>query len=157
MIWSNLICPYAPSITTSVSGKTAEVELKDGLGTAKFNSTTQSIDNTSTITKSRFPLPKSERPGSVRKALVSFVPSLNPQMLLGQADDMSDDSSSDSTTVTTFYVDSGAGQCLRSCSTAFHTIEACHIQVVGVAGRLSIHGFGTAVFLVSVDGREAIL
>jgi hypothetical protein len=57
----------------------------------------------------------------------------------------------------TFYVDSGAGQCLCSCSSAFLTMEACHFQVVGVAGRLTIHGQGTTIFLVSVEGNEAIL
>jgi hypothetical protein len=36
-------------------------------------------------------------------------------------------------------------------------MEACHLQVVGVAGRLTIHGQGTAMFLVSVHGREVIL
>jgi hypothetical protein len=29
--------------------------------------------------------------------------------------------------------------------------------VVGVAGRLNIHGQGTAMFLISIDGQEAIL
>jgi hypothetical protein len=36
-------------------------------------------------------------------------------------------------------------------------MEACHLQVVRVAGRLTIHGQGTAMFLVSVDGQKAIL
>jgi hypothetical protein len=58
---------------------------------------------------------------------------------------------------TMFYVDSGAGQCLSSCSSAFATMEAFHLQVIGVAGRLTIHGQGTAMFLVCVDGEEAIL
>jgi hypothetical protein len=140
-----------------VSGKTAEVELKDGLGTAKFNASTQIIDYPSSVPKSRFPLPKSERTGATRKAMVSFVPSTFPPMLVGQADAMSDVSLLNPSTFTTFYVDSGAGQCLCSCSSAFLTMKACHLQVVGVAGRLSIHGIGTAVFLVTVDGREALL
>jgi hypothetical protein len=57
----------------------------------------------------------------------------------------------------TFYIDSGAGQCLCSCSSAFTTMEACHLQVVGVAGRLTIHGQGTAVFIASVNGQEVLL
>jgi hypothetical protein len=59
--------------------------------------------------------------------------------------------------LTKFYLDSGVGQCLCSCSSAFTVMEPCHMQVIGVAGMLSIHGHGTAVFLVSVDGCEALL
>jgi hypothetical protein len=36
-------------------------------------------------------------------------------------------------------------------------MEGCHLQVVGVAGRLNIYGQGTAVFLTSLDGREFLL
>jgi hypothetical protein len=36
-------------------------------------------------------------------------------------------------------------------------MEARHLQVVGVAGRLTIHGQGTAVFLASVHGQEVLL
>jgi hypothetical protein len=50
-----------------VSGKTPEVELKDDLGTAKFNSKTQRIDYPSAVPKDRLPLPPSERP---RKGLM---------------------------------------------------------------------------------------
>ena len=51
-----------------------------------------------------------------------------------------------------FYVDSGAGQCICSCSDAFQNIRACAIVVIGVAGSLPIHGIGTASFLV-VDSK----
>ena len=57
----------------------------------------------------------------------------------------------------TFYIDSGAGQCLCSCASAFITMEACHLQVVGVAGRLTIHGQGTAVFLATSGDDEVVL
>jgi len=134
-----------------ISGKTPTVELKDGLGSAKFNTSTQVIDYPSAVPKHRFPVPKSGRGGAARKALVSFaLPILACQHSVGG-------DFPDSTGFTTFYVDSGAGQCLCSCSSAFHSMEACHLQVVGVAGRLSIHGLGTAVFLVSVDGNETLL
>jgi hypothetical protein len=43
-----------------------------------------------------------------------------------------------SSTKNVFYVDSGAGQCLSSCSTAFVTLEPCALEVVGVAGSLPI-------------------
>jgi hypothetical protein len=139
-----------------VSGKTPEIELKDGLGTAKYNPATQIIDYPVAVPKNRFPIPK-----SARKALVfhGSVPSqmTRTPLLLGQTDITSRDSQSSTLDFAVFYVDSGAGQCLCSCSSAFATMEACHVQVVGVSGRLNIHGQGTAMFLVSVDGEEAIL
>jgi hypothetical protein len=57
----------------------------------------------------------------------------------------------------TFYVDSGAGQCLSSCSTAFMTLEPCTLEVVGVAGSLPIFGRGTAIFVLTLKGGEEIL
>ncbi len=62
-----------------------------------------------------------------------------------------------STTTSTFYVDSGAGQCLSSCSNAFLTLEPCHIEVVGIAGSLPIFGIGTAVFALTLKGGTEIL
>ena len=56
-----------------------------------------------------------------------------------------------------FYVDSGAGQCLSSCSTAFLTMEPCRIEVVGVAGSLSIFGRGTAIFALSFNDTEILI
>jgi hypothetical protein len=56
-----------------------------------------------------------------------------------------------------FYIDSGAGQCLSSCSTAFMTLEPCALEVVGVAGSLPIFGRGTAIFGLKLKGREEIL
>jgi hypothetical protein len=61
------------------------------------------------------------------------------------------------TTVSTFYVDSGAGQCLSSCSTAFLSLEPCQIEVVGIAGTLPIFGIGTAVFALTLKGGHEIL
>jgi hypothetical protein len=61
------------------------------------------------------------------------------------------------TTKNVFYVDSGAGQCLSSCSTAFMTLEPCNLEVVGVAGRLSIFGRGTAVFALSFHDTEILI
>jgi hypothetical protein len=57
----------------------------------------------------------------------------------------------------TFYIDSGAGQCLSSCSTAFLTLEPCQIEVVGVVGSLPIFGIGTALFALSMQGGEEVL
>jgi hypothetical protein len=118
-----------------VSGKTPEVELKDGLGTAKYNITTKVIDYPSAVPKNRFPLPKSESP---RKALVCIGATKEcaligtPRLEVGESDEPL-------SSFTIFYIDSGAGQCLCSCSSAFVSMEACHLQVVGVAGRLPIY------------------
>ncbi len=140
-----------------ISGKCSEVELKDGLGKAKFNGKTQVIDYPSTVPKNRFPLQRAERPSNTRKVLVfqdeetNIVPDLPILFGVHESVDISGPS------FATFYVDSGAGQCLCSCSTAFVTMEACHLQVVGVAGRLTIHGKGTAVFIASASGQEVLL
>ncbi len=56
-----------------------------------------------------------------------------------------------------FYVDSGAGQFLSSCSTVFMTLEPCTLEVVGVAGSLPIFGRGTAVFVLTLPDDDAVL
>jgi hypothetical protein len=136
-----------------ISGKTPEVELRDGLGKAKFNVATQVIDYPSTVPKNRFPLPRSERP---RKAMV-FHGALLAASPVGSHAMIQEGGTPPPSSLAIFYIDSGAGQCLCSCSSAFVTMEACHLQVVGVTGRLTIHGQGTAVFLVTVNGQEALL
>ena len=184
-----------------VSGKCTEVELKDGLGIAKFNATTQRIVYPSTVPKNRLPTPRVPVPG--RKALMSFCSHDFPivagplvhgageesgvlgqdaspvvPQLLGPLDSQLLSSASSHalklecdrhqgggikadnfppSTLAKFYFDSGAGQCLSACSSAFATMEPCHLQVIGVAGHLTIHGYGTAIFLVTVDGYEALL
>ncbi len=45
------------------------------------------------------------------------------------------------------YVDSGAGQSLSSCSTAFSQMVPCQVEITGIAGALQIYGCGTASFL----------
>ncbi len=56
--------------------------------------------------------------------------------------------------ISTFYVDSGAGQCLSSCSNAFFSLEPCQIEVVGIAGTLPIFGIGTASFALKLNGKK---
>ena len=140
-----------------ISGKSPEVELKDGLGTAKFNTKTQLIDYPSTVPKDRFPLPRTQRPNTTRKALVFQGERLSIDPVVPILVSVNSDEEMSESTLVTFYIDSGAGQCLCSCSSAFITMEACHLQVVGVAGRLTIHGQGTAVFIASVNGQEVLL
>ncbi len=56
-----------------------------------------------------------------------------------------------------WYVDSGAGQSISSCSDAFSTLRPCAIMVVGVAGSMPIHGMGTARFIARVNDKDVIL
>jgi hypothetical protein len=67
-----------------VSGKSSTVELKDGLGTAIFNASTQLIDYPAAVPKNRFPVPRSERS---RKALVfhGLSSGTDRPLLLGQS------------------------------------------------------------------------
>jgi hypothetical protein len=44
------------------------------------------------------------------------------------------------------YLDSGAGQSLSSCITAFVTMIPCQVEITGIAGALQIYGCGTALF-----------
>jgi hypothetical protein len=56
-----------------------------------------------------------------------------------------------------FYVDSGAGQCLCSCSSAFLQISPCQIEITGVAGSLQIYGIGTAIFIgIDTSGHQFV-
>ena len=56
------------------------------------------------------------------------------------------------------YVDSGAGQSLCTCSSAFMDLTPCKIEITGVAGSLQIYGCGTALFLVEdVSGQSFLL
>ncbi len=58
----------------------------------------------------------------------------------------------------TIYIDSGAGQSLCSCSSAFADLTSCQVEITGVAGSLQIYGCGTAMFLVDdALGRPFIL
>ncbi len=56
-----------------------------------------------------------------------------------------------------WYVDSGAGQSITSCSEAFCTLTPCAILVVGVAGTMPVHGMGTARFLTIICDKQVIL
>jgi hypothetical protein len=57
-----------------------------------------------------------------------------------------------------FYVDSGAGQCLCSVSTAFSDLQPCRIEVTGVSGSLPIYGCGTANFVaLDHNGRQLVV
>jgi hypothetical protein len=168
-----------------VSGKCAEVELKSGYGVAKFNSKTQAIDYPPSVPKDRLPTPASERPRKALTAVTFRVPDTGvlPEVSLvplvpsrdssvnggdGDWDEMAPESldqrpavrvlaSKTSSTTVVFYVDSGAGQCLSSCSTAFRSLDPCQLEVVGVAGSLPIFGIGTAIFALVLAGGSEVL
>jgi hypothetical protein len=58
----------------------------------------------------------------------------------------------------TFFVDSGAGQCLCSVSSAFSDLQPCRVEVTGVSGSLPIFGWGTANFVATDhDGNPLVI
>ncbi len=54
-------------------------------------------------------------------------------------------------------MDSGAGQSMCSCSSAFVDMAPCEIEITGVAGSLQVYGCGTALFLVDDASGEPFL
>jgi hypothetical protein len=58
---------------------------------------------------------------------------------------------------TLFYVDSGAGQYLCSCDSAFIQMSPCEIEISGVAGSLQIYGIGTALFVALDDSEHEVV
>jgi hypothetical protein len=58
---------------------------------------------------------------------------------------------------TLLYVDSGAGQSLSSCSTAFSQMVPCQVEITGIAGALQIYGCGTANFLYDSGSGDPVL
>ena len=54
-------------------------------------------------------------------------------------------------------MDSGAGQCMTSCSEAFLTLQACAVLIVGVGGSMPAHGVGTARFIGVSNGIEYVM
>ncbi len=158
-----------------VSGKCLEVELKDGLGMAKFNSKTQTIDYPTSVPKDKLPIPASARPRKgLMLAMLATTPDLGAtpdldDVDLGEVPDGNAPESHDQRTAVkvlgskaspatvVFYVDSGAGQCLSSCSTAFRALEPCQLEVVRVAGSLPIFGIGTAIFALTLVGESEVL
>jgi hypothetical protein len=170
------------------SGKVAVLELRDGLGSARYNATTEKIEFPVGVPKAR--LPGNRKPKVVRKglmirvaggaseraprdgALVSDEVREDPR---GEGPAVSDDLGTESyngalehivgagrvssgctstkcliaalATRVTFFVDSGAGQCLCSVGSAFSDLQPCRIEVTGVSGSLPIYGCGTANFV----------
>ncbi len=54
-------------------------------------------------------------------------------------------------------MDSGASQCMTSCSEAFSHLQACAVMIIGVGGSMPAHGMGTANFIGVTDGFEYIV
>ncbi len=155
------------------AGKTPSLELRDGLGTATYNAATSKIDFPPGVPKAR--LPGNGKPRVARKGLVfhgtkgmELLPissgemegttSLVAQPPLGESHVPVRCLASAGETRVTFFVDSGAGQCLCSVSGAFSDLQPCHIEVTGVSGTLPIYGCGTANFIALDNaGCELIL
>ncbi len=57
----------------------------------------------------------------------------------------------------TFYVDSGAGQCLCSNDSSFIDMTPCMVEITGIAGALQIYGCGTALFLDREESGHAFV
>jgi len=55
------------------------------------------------------------------------------------------------------YVDSGAGQSMCSCSSAFVDMVPCEIEITGVGGSLQVYGCGTALFLADDESGQPFL
>jgi hypothetical protein len=121
-----------------MAGKTPVVELRDGLGKVTYNPKTMRIEFPSTVPASRIPQPRKGPAGAPGKSLVAHV------ALRFARSSVMDDTDS-----VLFYVDSGAGQCLCSCISAFVQMTPCRIEITGVSGLLEIFGCGTALFMIT--------
>jgi hypothetical protein len=150
-----------------MAGKTVSIVLRDHLGTATYNSGTKKIDFPASIPNSRFP-----KQGIKKKALLANwkgLPSCEERSEGGSsvkvlfAGPVCSSVNTASRAVspldeTLFYIDSGAGQCMCSCDSAFLNMSPCEIEITGVAGSLQIFGIGTALFVATDDrDREVIL
>jgi hypothetical protein len=147
------------------SGKVATLELRDGLGSAKYNPKSEKVEFPAGVPKSR--LPGNRRPKEGRKGLMFRLPACLP-VLVGKSQEVDAPCeefldhellvqvsykrpvqclAAEVSSHVTFFVDSGAGQSLCSVSAAFTDLQPCRIAVTGVSGSLPIFGCGTANFV----------
>ena len=171
------------------SGKLAVLELRDGLGSAKYNTATSKIDFPPGVPKSRLPGNRRGKAKEGKKVLMARIVGTIP-VLVGLPQEVPEFSEPDqplshdggaqasyngpvdsvmerepirclvatSSLRVTFFVDSGAGQCLCSDSTAFSELQPCRIEVTGVSGSLPIYGCGTANFVaLDHNGKPLII
>jgi hypothetical protein len=175
-----------------VQGLFSSLELRDGLGVAKFNATTLKIEFSPGVPMSK--LPGNTRVKEIRKGSMARLPD-TAQVLLTSRPEVIDSPSheeplgqdsiggstlgsdlgvhGDSLSVagleesveclvatgssrSTFFVDSGAGQCFCSVSDAFSDLQPCRIEVTRVSGSFPIYGCGTANF-VALDQNGALV
>ncbi len=160
---SSMIVSYLPLCKSCylqyTAGKTASINLRDGLGVAIYNVTTQRIDFPSAIPVSRLPNRKNGKGKSKQKVGVCKILSTDSQLQnsrLGLVSSSFEHSSSESDSLV-FYLDSGAGQCLCSCSSAFVNMSPCRIELAGVSGSLQVHGCGTALFIAETSTGESVV
>jgi hypothetical protein len=141
------------------AGKNPSINLRDGLGIATYNIQTQRIDFPQAVPVSRLPEKKTgkgkpKQKVGVCKIISNETQSQNSQ--LGLVSSFLEHSSSESDRFV-FYLDSGAGQCLCSCSSAFVQMLPYRIELAGVAGSLQVYGVGTALFIVETSSGDSVV
>ena len=136
------------------SGKMPSIILRDGLGTATYDTKVQRIAFPPSVPASRVPAPGKRR--EKKKGLVAFVHS--PPCPAEGAPVRCLMSGPGDWNRVRFFMDSGAGQCLCCSSSSFSDMSPCYVVVTGVSGSLQVHGCGTAHFIArDVDDAEVIL
>ncbi len=161
---ASMIVSYLPLCKSCylqcTAGKTPSVDLRDGMGKAKYNVQTLRIDFPSTVPVSRLPEKnKSGKGKSKQKVGVCRIGFENPSTVssrLGLASSSIVRQISGTDNVV-FYLDSGAGQCLCSCSSAFLQMSPCHIELTGLSGSLQVYGCGTALFVATSSSNEQVV
>jgi hypothetical protein len=146
------------------AGKTPVVELRDGLGKATYNLQTMRIDFPGAVPSSRLPTKKSDKTkGSGKRpkiglAKVTFLPAVSDEVCepASAYAFFSKGGPTDQSRVV-FYVDSGAGQSLCSCSSAFTQMTPCRIEITGISGSLQVYGCGTALFLATTSNDDRVI
>ena len=139
------------------SGKIQSLVLRDNLGVATYDLTTQRIVFPPA---SRIPVPGKGKRKGLMVGLGSDTSALTVADECGVVESnicclFSNPGVWDKVM---FFVDSGAGQCLCSSSSCFSQMSPCCIEITGISGSLQAHGSGTALFLAQDDnGNDVIL
>jgi hypothetical protein len=143
------------------AGKTPSIDLRDGMGKANYNVQTLRIDFPPTVPISRLPEKnKSGKGKSKQKVGVCRIGFENSSLVGSQLLGLASSSLMHPTLESdkfVFYLDSGAGQCLCSCSSAFLEMSPCQIELTGVSGSLQVYGCGTALFVATSSSNEQVV
>ncbi len=122
--------------------------LRDNLGTATYDTKIQRIIAfTPSVPASRVPTPAKRR--EKKRGLVAFL--RLPRSSTEDAPVRCLVSGPSDWNRVTFFIDSGAGQCLCCSSSSFSDMSPCYVVVTGVSGSLQVHDCGTALFIARDD------